>query len=173
MSYLLDTNIFIQAKNEYYGFDICPGFWNWLEEQNRTQAVFSIDPVAKELRTGKDELADWSKRIGAAFFFPLDNEALAEMPRVINAVEAGDFRQAVVQQFMKGADPFLVAFALAHDHTIVTHEVHVEGQKSRVKIPTLCRRLSIPSIRTFDLLRKEKACFVLSSNSDRQQKLFF
>ena len=30
MSYLLDANIFIQAKNLYYGFDFCPAFWEWL-----------------------------------------------------------------------------------------------------------------------------------------------
>ncbi len=28
--YLLDTNIFIQAKNLHYGFDFCPAFWEWL-----------------------------------------------------------------------------------------------------------------------------------------------
>ena len=30
MTYLLDTNIFIESKNRYYGFDIAPGFWEWL-----------------------------------------------------------------------------------------------------------------------------------------------
>ncbi|MBF0436614.1 MAG: DUF4411 family protein [Magnetococcales bacterium] len=24
--FLLDSNVFIEAKNRYYGFDICPGF---------------------------------------------------------------------------------------------------------------------------------------------------
>lgn len=28
--YLLDTNIFIQAKNLHYGFDFCPAFWELL-----------------------------------------------------------------------------------------------------------------------------------------------
>jgi hypothetical protein len=30
--FLLDSNVFIQAKNFYYGFDICPGFWKWLDD---------------------------------------------------------------------------------------------------------------------------------------------
>ena len=25
--YLLDANVFIQAKNLHYGFDFCPAFW--------------------------------------------------------------------------------------------------------------------------------------------------
>jgi hypothetical protein len=27
MAYLLDSDVFIQAKNLHYGFDFCPGFW--------------------------------------------------------------------------------------------------------------------------------------------------
>ena len=33
-SYLIDSNVFNQAKNLHYGFDFCPAFWNWLVEQN-------------------------------------------------------------------------------------------------------------------------------------------
>lgn len=32
--YLLDANVFIQAKNLHYGFDFCPAFWDWLVVQN-------------------------------------------------------------------------------------------------------------------------------------------
>lgn len=28
--YLVDSDVFITAKNLYYPFDICPGFWNSL-----------------------------------------------------------------------------------------------------------------------------------------------
>ena len=27
--YLLDANVFIQAKNLHYGFDFCPAFWDF------------------------------------------------------------------------------------------------------------------------------------------------
>jgi hypothetical protein len=30
MAYLLDSNVFIQAKNLHYGFDFCPAFWDWI-----------------------------------------------------------------------------------------------------------------------------------------------
>ncbi len=29
--YLFDANVFIEAKNRYYAFDICPGFWEWMD----------------------------------------------------------------------------------------------------------------------------------------------
>lgn len=45
MSYLLDANVFIQAKNLHYGFDFCPAFWDWLVQNNINGQVFSIDKV--------------------------------------------------------------------------------------------------------------------------------
>ena len=30
MAYLLDANVFIEAKKRWYGFDFCPSFWEWL-----------------------------------------------------------------------------------------------------------------------------------------------
>jgi Domain of unknown function (DUF4411) len=29
MPYLLDSDVFIQAKNLHYSFDFCPAFWDW------------------------------------------------------------------------------------------------------------------------------------------------
>ena len=30
VSYILDSDVFITAKNHYYAFAICPGFWDCL-----------------------------------------------------------------------------------------------------------------------------------------------
>lgn len=46
MSYLLDANVFMSAKNLHYGLDFCPAFWDWLVHKGNTGAVFSIDKVA-------------------------------------------------------------------------------------------------------------------------------
>jgi len=34
VTYLLDANVFIQAKNLHYGLDFCPAFWEWLLDNN-------------------------------------------------------------------------------------------------------------------------------------------
>lgn len=34
MSWLLDTNVFVQAGRREYGLDFCPAFWDWLIEAN-------------------------------------------------------------------------------------------------------------------------------------------
>jgi hypothetical protein len=66
--YLLDANVFIQAKNLHYGFDFCPAFWDWLVAENRRGRVFSIEKVGDELSAGDDELSQWAEIQGEQFF---------------------------------------------------------------------------------------------------------
>jgi len=56
MAYLLDSNVFIRAKNDYYGFDICPAFWDWIEQAHGSGVVYSVEAVYDELVAGDDEL---------------------------------------------------------------------------------------------------------------------
>lgn len=31
MTYLLDTNTLIEAKNRYYRMAVCPAYWRWIQ----------------------------------------------------------------------------------------------------------------------------------------------
>lgn len=75
MKFLLDANVFIQAKNLHYGFDFCPAFWDWLVAQNATGVVASIEKVSDELVGGGDNLSDWAGEQGKPFFLPPDDLA--------------------------------------------------------------------------------------------------
>ncbi len=68
MSYLLDANVFMSAKNLHYGLDFCPAFWDWLVHKGNTGSVLSIDKVAGENEAGQDELSVWAKDHGLALF---------------------------------------------------------------------------------------------------------
>ena len=70
--YLLDTNVFIEAKQKYYDFCICPAFWKWLIVQNRAGKVASIKMVLDELRAQNDELTEWAQKRGETFFLKPD-----------------------------------------------------------------------------------------------------
>lgn len=59
MAYLLDANVFIEAKRRHYGFDFCPGFWDWLDRATDRGVVRSVSQVAAELLSAGDELSDW------------------------------------------------------------------------------------------------------------------
>ena len=58
---LLDADVFIAAKNRYYAFDICPGFWKSLVHHCGTGEIRSIDKVRSELLAGSptENLAQW------------------------------------------------------------------------------------------------------------------
>jgi hypothetical protein len=51
--YILDADVFITAKNRYYGFDTCPGFWASIIHYHRAERLYSIDRVRSELLAGQ------------------------------------------------------------------------------------------------------------------------
>lgn len=161
MAYLLDSNVFIQAKNLHYGLDFCPGFWTWILAGNASKKIFSIEKVGDELQAGADELSAWASPLGSGFFLPPDPAALPALGAVSAWVLAQKYEPAAISTFLQEADYYLVAQALAHGHTVVTHEVAAASAK-RIKIPNVCIGVSVKCMTPFEMLRLEKARFVLA-----------
>jgi Domain of unknown function (DUF4411) len=124
MTYLLDANVFIQAKNQYYGFDIVPAFWDWLIVANGAGTVFSVDKVGDELLGYGDELSDWAKeRVQAGgFFLQPDNAVLNALKHLAQWAQGQTFTEAAINEFLQAADYYLVAHARAHGHVAVTQD---------------------------------------------------
>ena len=158
-AYLIDSNVFIQAKNFHYGFDFCPAFWEWLIEQNRAGKVASVQKVLDELHTG-DELSDWVTAQGRRFFLPPDDAVFSALQKISEWADGHGYQRTAVSKFLAVADCRLVAHALAHDGVVVTHEVSAETTR-KIKIPNACSGLDIPCMTPFQMLRHERARFVL------------
>ena len=94
MQYLLDANVFIEAKNRYYGFDFCPAFWDWLIQKNDEQIVFSIEAVYNELTTGNDNLSSWATLHKNNFFLSPDSETASQFTTVSTWATGQDYEQA-------------------------------------------------------------------------------
>jgi predicted nucleic acid-binding protein len=122
MAYLLDSNAFIEAKKRWYGFDFCPAYWEWLDQANAAGKVFSIERVFGEILAGDDELVDWARDRGNAFFLKPDRDVLVSLSSLSRWVTGGFYRQAAISTFLETADSYLVAHAHAHGHIVVTHE---------------------------------------------------
>jgi len=160
MAYLLDANVFIQAKNLHYGLDFCPAFWDWLIVQNAARQVFSIERVGDEIEAGADELATWAADRGPGFFVKPDAAMLPALGSVSAWATGQRYEPAAVNTFLQVADYYLVAQSLAHGHTVVTHEI-VSTSTKRIKIPDACIGLGIKCMTPFEMLRRERARFVL------------
>lgn len=61
MAFILDTNIFLQAKNKDYPFTYFPGFWEWLDSGFKTGQFLLLSSVYKEVSGGDDEVSNWIK----------------------------------------------------------------------------------------------------------------
>lgn len=160
MAYLLDSNVFIEAKQRYYEFSLCPGFWDWLAEANAAGRVYSIEKIGAELATGNDGLSEWAAERGEGLFLPPDEGVLRSLVATVEWARRGAFRPAAIAAFADDADAYLVACAHAHGHTVVTHERPSDGVK-QVKIPNVCVGMNVRYLNTFEMLRREGARFVL------------
>jgi len=163
MPYLLDSNIFVEAKNLYYGFDFCPAFWNWLDAEHAKGKIFSIEKVKDELLAGADDLSTLAAA-RSQFFLTPDALVLQSMGKVSNWASSGNYDPAAVSTFLQIADYYLVAHGLAYQHVVVTHEVPGQSAK-RIKIPDACIALGVKVVSPYQMLRAEKARFVLGNGS--------
>jgi len=164
MAYLLDANVFIQAKNLHYGMDFCPAFWDWLIANNDKQKVFSIEKVGDEIDAGNDDLTKWADHRGPSFFLKPDSSMLLSLEKVSTWVTVQNYDPAAVNTFFQVADYYLVAFAIAHKHTIVSHEIASPSTK-KIKIPNVCIGLDIKCVTPYEMLRKERARFILGASN--------
>lgn len=159
MAYLLDANVFIQARNLHYGFDICPGFWDWLDLAAEDGRVRSIQQIRDELVD--EELTDWGASRDT-LFYRLDAGVAPSLRVVAEWTRGAGYEPAAVATFFQDADYFLVAAALAEGHTVVTHEVPSNSTK-KIKIPDACLAVGVHFMTPFTMLKRESVQFVLGA----------
>lgn len=163
MSYLLDANVFISAKNLHYGLDFCPAFWDWLVHNGNTGKVFSIDKVADEIEAGQDELKNWAKSHGHTLFKRTQPTLAPQLSQVSTWATEQQYKPAAINTFLQSADYYLVAHALAGNHVVVTHETP-SSSLHRIKIPNACLGVGVRFMTPFQMLRIERARFVLGGH---------
>lgn len=163
MSYLLDANVFMSAKNLHYGLDFCPAFWDWLVHKGNTGSVFSIDKVADEIEAGQDELSDWAKNHGHALFRRTAPTLAPQFAQVSTWATGQQYTPAAINTFLQVADYYLLTHALAGNHVVVTHETP-SNSPSRIKIPNVCVGLGVRFMTPYQMLRTERARFVLGAH---------
>jgi hypothetical protein len=159
--YLIDSDVFIQAKNMHYGFDICPAFWEWLERAHANAVVFSIAKVHEELRGTQDEVTEWADAKPAGFFLQPDDAVVNGLSETSAWLIQTQYTQAAQNEFLQKADYYLVGHGRATGFTVVSHERAAPGATSKVKIPDACSAMGVRCISPWELLRTERARFIL------------
>ena len=159
--YVLDTNVFIDAANAYYAFDLAPGYWDFLVHLFNSHHAVSIKSVYDELGEAGDgdPLKGWAKQNKQHFIAP-DSRVVARFQQVMKWAE-DNYEAPAVREFRRVADSWIVAHALANGWVVVTHEKSAPRSKKRIKIPDACAALGVECLNPFTMLRGERMCLVL------------
>ena len=96
-------------------------------------------------------------------FLPPDDAVLPALRTVSDWASGHGYQPAAVATFLQVADYWLIAHALAHECIVVTHEVPADTT-SKIKIPNACIGLGLRCISPYEMLRRERARFVLGTS---------
>jgi hypothetical protein len=170
--YVLDTNVFVEAKNRYYGFGVCPGFWNALVALHTRDRLCSVDKVQEELTDVGDELSVWAKdKVPKTFFKKTQDQAVvsAFQEQVAWVNSQAQFKPEAKAQFASAADGWVIAFAKANGLIVVTHEEYAAAAQKSVPMPNLCLEFNVGYVDTFKMLEDLNVRFILSTKRRRRR----
>jgi hypothetical protein len=143
------------AARSYYAFDVAPAFWEGLVREASNGRLLSIDRVKDEIQRGKDELVEWANGTFHPWFaLTAQADVIQNYSGIIRWVQGqSQFFDFAKEEFARGADGWLVAYAKAKGHVVVTNETFQVNIQRRVKIPNVCKAFDVPCINTFEMLR--------------------
>lgn len=126
----------------------------------------SISMVQDELLKGSDELHDWANQ-HPDFFLEVGDDAtqlaFAEVAEYCATyVETQGMKAGALDDFLGGADPWLIAKAISSAAIIVTHEQYNPHTKRKLLIPNISEAFDVQCLNTFELLHQLGAKFILS-----------
>jgi hypothetical protein len=83
-----------------------------------------------------------------------DEETQTNFGTVANLVAelAAKMKAGAVEEFLSGADPWLIAKAMTTGATVVTHESYHPDAKKKFLIPNVCKHFGVDWINTFEML---------------------
>ena len=166
--YVLDANAFIEAKNRYYGLEICPGFWDALVAQHDAKRIFSIDRIRAELSERGDEIKGWVENQAPESFFKKteDQAVIVEFQKLVRWVYSTDqFSDSAKSEFATVADGWVIAYAAVNEIVVETHEEFAPAAKRKVPMPNVCAEFDLEYVNTLEMLRSLDERFVRGRKS--------
>jgi hypothetical protein len=157
--YCLDANVLIQAWHKYYAPDLCPDYWDVLNQLGYQRRIFIPEEVKNEIivtddkENTEDDLSKWLKRSSIPIHKPTEN--VIRCWQVI--LQANPLHKLLVDN-IKGrslADPWVVSHALNIKATVVTKEnLETALNAKRIKIPNVCENMKIRCIDDFTFVKE-------------------
>ena len=125
--------------------------WTINSGQERYVALLVYD----ELRAGQDELATWV--IARREYFVAPDEKVQTIFGEIADFVTNNYPPFAVQQFLDDADPWVIAQARHDKSVVVTNEILVPTNSSKIKIPNICNKFGVQWVNLYKMLRELNA----------------
>jgi hypothetical protein len=158
--YIFDSNAFIAASRQHYGFDIAPGFWTWVCDTKLSGVASSSKWVKGEIDAGnrplnEDLLKQWAVMVRSDFW--LDDSdgvglALGELTTWVTD-SARLYSPQAVATFLDSVDYRIIAQAKAESAVLVTSEVSAKDSVRIVKIPDAAEAIGVACVDPFTAYR--------------------
>lgn len=145
--YSFDTRVLIESWNRRLPPATFVSFWERLDEVINAGTVRAVDEVRGELKRD-DNLKAWAKLRGQ-LFVPLEHDIQRATTRVLEYAE----RMVGMGKGRNGADPFVIALAVARDGVVVTEEY--KGSLASPKIPVVCEALGVRCMTTVEFIQDQ------------------
>lgn len=159
-TWIVDSDVFITAKDRYYPFDICPGFWQSIIHHHGRDRLLSIDKVRQELfNWSEEELVRWIKNeLPSDFFVDTSDKPVLDAFRdvMLWVQQSNQYFERAKADFATKADGWLVAYAMVHGVRIATNEQSHPESRREVKLGDACIRFGVQYDDTFAVLRALK-----------------
>jgi predicted nucleic acid-binding protein len=156
--YCLDANMLIEAWNGYYSPELCPSYWEVIQDLGKRDRIFLPHDVAQEIIRTQDELSKWL----AEGFIPIRKNTQGS-GLALRKIYAADERHERLVDNIKGrslADPWVIAHAIETGACVVTKEkLTSEPDSKRIRIPDVCRNMRVRCITDFQFLRELSVSF--------------
>ena len=107
-----------------------------------------------------DDLSAWAAERGEGFFLKPEPGLLDSLRTVSSWASSNAYEPSAVNTVLQKADYYLIAQACAGGDTVVTHERPSDSTR-KIKIPDVCIGMRIKCVTPYEMLRAERARFVL------------
>lgn len=149
--YCLDANVIIQPWRTYYSPELCPDFWNLLNDLGLNNKIFLPEIVYEEITKTEDNLAKWIKTSSIPIR-KIDAAVTQHLKDIYNTNPQHKFLVDNTKQ-RSLADPWVIAHAIKENACVVTKEEKVTAiNTNRIKIPNVCDNMGLNWINDFQMI---------------------
>jgi hypothetical protein len=151
--YCLDANVLIQGWQKYYSPQVCPSYWDVLNQLGVDGRIFIPKAIYDEVSKVQDDLFKWLKASSIRVAEVTENVTIC-LQKMYDTHPDHQYIVAAGSNHSAG-DPWLIAHCMDSNSVAVTKEEKVNYTKpTKIRMPNICDNVGVRWINDFDFGRE-------------------